>query len=329
MTDVVDISTEQVEAAEPIPAYGEGIYIGPDCTHATVRKRIFAMEAAGVDLTGFTFRREKSNKDYVPEWKNVDLGVTLDRNYAKRVSALVRGLRTMLGRRDTLMRAKYIYARNFDNIMLALMAKRLSGSKAKLVYEVPDVQEFFFGDSLRAKVFRWLERRILARLDLLVASSPGFISGYFEPVQGYKGKSFVWENKLLADQMGQLPSEAELNAQRPQTGPWILSWHGTLRCPQSMKILSKIARRLGPKIKIYMRGKPVDYPELFEQSFAGLKNVEFGGEYTLPDDLAEIYGPAHFAWCIDYFDPDGNWDFNTKGNQNKSENIRKFLELQI
>ena len=27
---------------------------------------------------------------------------------------------------------------------------------------------------------------------------------------------------------------------------------------------------------------------------------------TLPDDLAEIYGPAHFGWCIDYFDPDGN-----------------------
>ena len=306
MAGMIEMESHQAIRPGVKNSYGSAIYIGPDCTHATVRKRIFAMEAAGVDVTGFTFRREKSNKDYVPEWNNVDLGITLDRNYKKRVAALWRGLKILLSHKDTLKSAKYIYARNFDNIMLGLAAKRLSGSKAKLVYEVPDVQEFFFGDSRRAKVFRWLERRVLARLDLLVASSPGFIKGYFQPTQKFKGKSFVWENKLLADQMGELPSEAQLSAMRPAPNPWVISWHGTLRCPETMKILSEVARRLPEKVFIYMRGKPVDFPELFEKSFDGLKNVQFGGEYTLPDDLVDIYGPPHFAWCIDYFDPEGN-----------------------
>ena len=286
--------------------YGVGVYIGMDCTHATVRKRIFAMQAAGVDVKGFTFRRKRSNADYVPEWDNVDLGLTEDRNYGKRVLALKSALGIMLEHKQVLREAKYIYARNFDNILLGLAAKRLSGSKAKLVYEVPDVQEFFFGNSPRARLFRGLERRVLARIDLVVASSPGFIRGYFEPAQGYQGRTFIWENKLLADQMGELPSEDALNAMRERPDPWILSWHGTLRCPESMKMLAEIARRLGPRIKIYMRGKPVDYPELFENSFQGLENAEFGGEYALPDDLTEIYGPAHFAWCLDYFDADGN-----------------------
>ena len=300
---VLDTTKFPLEAEEKTKS---AVYVGMDCTHATVRKRIFALQAAGMDITGFTFRREKSNKDFVPDWNNVELGVTLDQNYGQRLKALLGALRILVGRRETLRAAKFIYARNFDNAFMAMAAKFLSGSKAKLVYEVPDVQEFFFGTGMRAKIFRALEKFMLKRTALVVASSPGFVTGYFQPMQDFDGKYYVWENKLLADQLPQLPDIEALNNNLPKPEPWILTWHGTLRCPKTMEILSEAARRLGPKIKIYMRGKPTNYPELFRERFETLENVEFGGEYTLPDDLEEIYGAAHFTWCVDYFDPEGN-----------------------
>ncbi len=284
----------------------EAVYIGPDCTHATVRKRIFALGAAGMNVTGFTYRREKSNKDFVPDWNNIELGVTLDQNYTQRLMALLGGLKTLVSHGKTLRQAKFIYARNFDNAFMAMIAKWLTFSSAKLVYEVPDVQEFFFGSSRRAKIFRFLEKILLSQTALVVASSPGFLSGYFEPMQKFTGKSYVWENKLLADQLPDLPDVGDLIDKRVKPEPWVLAWHGTLRCPKSMEILSQVAARLGPQVKIYLRGKPTNYPDLFHECFDGLDNVEFGGEYALPGDLEEIYGQAHFSWCVDYFDELGN-----------------------
>ncbi|MFC7292570.1 glucosyltransferase [Hirschia litorea] len=290
--------------------YGNGVFLGHDCTHVDARKRTMALESAGVKLKGFFFRREKNNADYQPEWDNVELGVTVDNNYAKRVPALLKGLKILVNHKKDLRAAKFIMARNFDMMFIGMLAKVLTGSKAKLVYDIPDIQEFFFGTGLKGKVFRGLEKVILNQISLLVVTSPGFVTGYFEKYQNYKGKHFVWENKLLSEQMGNMPSPEQMNVHRAKVGddntPWTVCWHGTLRCPKSMGILAETAKRLGNKVKFYLRGKQTIYPELFEKTFAGIENVEFGGEYRTPDHLEEIYGPAHFNWCPDYFDPDGN-----------------------
>ncbi|ACT60576.1 glycosyltransferase family protein [Hirschia baltica] len=290
--------------------YGKGVFLGHDCTHVDARKRTLALESAGVELKGFFFRREKNNADYQPEWDNVELGITADNNYAKRVPALLKGLKILVDHKQDLRSAKFIMARNFDMMFIGMLAKVLTGSKAKLIYDVPDIQEFFFGKGLKGKVFRGLEKIILNQISLLVVTSPGFIRGYFEKYQNYNGKHFVWENKLLSEQMGDMPTPEQMNAHRvkPEEGvsPWVVCWHGTLRCPASMKILADTAKAMGSKVKFYLRGKQTIYPELFEQTFSGIENVEFGGEYRTPDDLEEIYGSAHFNWCADYFDPEGN-----------------------
>ncbi len=290
--------------------YGKGIFLGHDCTHVDARKRTMALESAGVQLKGFFFRREKNNADYQPEWDNVELGITVDNNYAKRVPALLKGLKILVNHKKDLREAKFLMARNFDMMFIGMLAKVLTGSKAKLVYDIPDIQEFFFGKGIKGKVFRGLEKIILSQISLLVVTSPGFVTGYFEKYQNYKGRHFVWENKLLSEQMGEMPSPQAMNVHRQKVGDddtlWTVCWHGTLRCPKSMAILADTAKRLGSKVKFYLRGKQTIYPELFEKTFAGIENVEFGGEYRTPDHLEEIYGPAHFNWCPDYFDPDGN-----------------------
>lgn len=284
----------------------KGVYLGPDCTHTDARKRTLALEKAGVDLTSFMFRRVKSNADYKPEWNNIELGVTSDKNYLKRLPSLLKGLMILVWHGHKLRQAKFIMARNFDMMFLAFLAKILSFSGAKLVYDVPDIQRFFFGTNKRGRGFRALERILLKSTSLLVVTSPGFVRGYFEPVQKYSGRYYVWENKVLAEQLPDLPPIEDMNAMRDAEGPWVISWHGTLRCPKSMRILAEVARRMGDDVRIYMRGKPTDYPDFFDHTFRNLDNVEFGGEYRLPEEFLDLYGQAHFSWCVDYHDPEGN-----------------------
>ena len=98
-------------------------YIGPDSTHSTVIKRITAFMGVGVDVLGFTFRRKVFNADYQPEWRNVDLGQTVKRNYFARIPKLLKALSIIRKHREELRTIDYLYARNFDNVMLAIAVK--------------------------------------------------------------------------------------------------------------------------------------------------------------------------------------------------------------
>ena len=209
--------------------YGVGVYLGPDVTHVDARKRTLALELAGVDLTSFMFRRRgKNNADYVPEWRNIELGITEDRNYSQRVKALAAGLKKLVDHRDLLREARFIMARNYDQLSLAVSAKKLTGTKAKIVYDVPDVQEFMFGTGAKGKFFRSSERSFLNAVDLLVITSPGYLRGYFKPVQGYDGPVFIWENKNLSEQIGDLPPPEQIEANRRPPMPGF--WPGMARC---------------------------------------------------------------------------------------------------
>ncbi|MBT56227.1 MAG: glucosyltransferase [Mameliella sp.] len=283
-----------------------GIYIGVDATNPTLILRIRSFLRAGAELTAFTFRRHKFNTDYQPEWANVHLGDTVDRNYLRRLPALGRALWRMLENRQTFRAAQFIYARNMDLLFLGLLARWLTRSKAALVYEVEDVQEVFFKKTVSGALFRWLEGWALKRIDLLVVMSPGFLRGYFEPVQGYQGRHFVLENKL---QLGDLPETPTPSGRvwEDITDRWVIGWFGTLRCPRSMALLEEIAEALGPKVEIYTRGYPTEtgleaYLEVVDRH----ENWIYDGEYTIPDDLEQMYGRVHFSWCLDFLDPDGN-----------------------
>ena len=162
-----------------------GIYIGADATNPTLILRIRSFLRAGVDLTAFTFRRHKFNTTFQPEWKNIPLGTTVDRHYLFRLPALVGALFRLVRHARCLQAADFIYARNIDLLFLGIFARFLTRSRAKLVYEVEDVQEIFFKQTVAGAVFRWLEGWALKRTDLLVVLSPGFLHGYFEPTQGY------------------------------------------------------------------------------------------------------------------------------------------------
>lgn len=282
------------------------VFLGSDATNPTLILRLRSFLRAGVNLTAFTFRRSKFNTEYQPEWHNVHLGETVDRHYLRRLPALLGALRVLLQHRDILRQADAIYARQIDLLLVGLLARWLTGSTAQVTYEVEDVQEVFFKKTLQGTVFRWLERRALRHVDLLVPLSPGFLRGYFEPVQRYFGPSFVLENKI---QLGDRPDVPTSAGTVWETIPdrWVIGWFGTLRCPKSMACLEEIAQRLGPKVEIYTRGYPTEtgldaYMEVVNRH----PNWTYEGEYTIPDDLESMYGRVHFSWCLDFLDEHGN-----------------------
>lgn len=283
-----------------------GLYIGVDATNPTLILRIRSFLREGVKLKAFTFRRQKFNVDFQPEWDNVHLGGTVDRKYAWRLPALFLGLCKLLLHRGALREADFIYARNMDLIFLGLFGRMLSRSRAKLVYEVEDVQAIFFRKTLGGAIFRWLERWALKRVDLLVVLSPGFLRGYFEPVQNWNGPSFVLENKLQLGDLLREPTEKG-RAWEEITDRWVIGWFGTLRCPRSLILLEEIAEALGPKVEIYTRGYPTETGlEAYMEVVNRHPNWTYEGEYTIPDDLEAMYGRVHFSWCVDLLDEFGN-----------------------
>jgi succinoglycan biosynthesis protein ExoL len=296
---------------EPAPTVA---YFGQDCTDSAVIRRISSFQALGLDVLGFTFRRQKFNRSYLPRWDNVALGETRDRHYAARLFKLLRAARRIIGQRRRLAGVTLFYARNIDMALLALFARLTSRSAAPLVYEVLDVQRAFLGKSMGAKVLRWVERRVLAQSRLLVVSSPGFVREYFKPLQGYRGEWFLLENKILGPQLRALPAQAGGGGGEPlaarRDGHWVIGWFGTLRCVESLDMLARLAAALPDRLLVYLRGFPTETGlEPFLRVVDRHPNMIYGGEFFSPNDLPALYGGIDFAWGFDFLDKGGNSDW--------------------
>lgn len=292
------------------PAAEAVAFFAHDSGESTVIKRAKAFQAAGASVIGFMFHRERDKERPAPVWPNVALGATVDRNYLERIPKLCAALWTVLRHRKELVDCSIIYARNFDMMALATAAKWLSRSRARLVYEVLDVQRVFLGTGVVGTVFRWCERRLLAACNMLIVSSPMFMTRYFEPRQGYTGDWYLLENKVSA---AQLKAGAIEGARRPPPGPpWIIGWFGTLRCARSLDILNGLAAAHPDTVAVHVRGTLSEEDiskEAMLAATAGRANFRYFGPYESPRDLPEIYGQIHFTWAIDFLDANTNSDW--------------------
>ncbi len=285
-------------------------FFGHDAHESTVIKRTQAFAHNGAKVTGFMFARDRAKNMRRVACPVISLGLTVDRNYLARIPKLLVALGVTFKNRRALRDADVFYARNIDMLFLAVMSRWLSGARVPVVYEALDVQRIFVGDGMVSRVFRWAERALMARSDLLVVSSPEFVSRYFAPVQNYDGPVFLLENKICPHQ---LPEGVDLSAGvRPEGPPWVIGWFGTLRCRRSLSALSSIAERLGPQVEVHIRGIPSheDLSETkIETACAAASNMRYFGSYASPQDLSDIYGQVHFTWGFDFLDAGSNSDW--------------------
>ncbi|KRB86232.1 hypothetical protein ASE00_05745 [Sphingomonas sp. Root710] len=272
-------------------------YFVHDLHDAAVARRVSMMQAAGLDPVILGFRRSDAIPTDIGGAPVVDLGRTADARLAQRAAAILRN-RLFGGRiREAVQGCAIIVARNLESLILAVgaMGKRRS---ARLVYECLDIHRTLLGRRWTHRLIQSIERAYLRRIDLLITSSPAFLSNYFLPRMDPVEPPLLLENKVLRI----MRPSTRPNLVREAGPPWTIGWLGMLRCRKSLEILTSLVVGSAGRIKVLIAGKPA-YSEIedFDSAVSGIDGLEYFGAYR-PDDLAELYRRTHFTWAIDYFE---------------------------
>jgi len=286
------------------------VFFSPDVTDVSTIKRADEFIDNGFSLTVLGFRRSRYNRDYQPRWTYFELGKTADGNYPKRLILLLFSLGVIFRARGHLCGASWLYARNLDQLLLALLSKALFRSRARIIYEVLDIQPAFVRPGLRGRFLRLVERTCLGRVELLVVSSPGFVRNYYEATLGYRGKWFLLENKLHASTLPMLNTAREGILKRPPDRgryKWTVSYVGLIRGEATLELMEHVARRLRDDVLFKFHGilTTVD-PRKFAETIARNPNMIYCGEYVNPRDLGAVYSDTDFVWALDLENADNN-----------------------
>ena len=274
-------------------------FFGHDAADAAVRRRVQGFRDDGLGVIGFTMRRRD---DVQTDWDNVDLGRTFDGAYRQRIESIFSGAKRAAAQRDLLASADVIYARNLDMLATAFLAKRYARLKTPVIYEALDVHRLLTRKDPIGFALRRIEGALLRRTKRLVVSSPGFLENYFEVRHRGLYRPYLIENRLAAGaDYGARPGHND--ALPAGVEPLRIGWVGRLRCTRSLGLLTDLARKLGPQIRIVMHGiaSPEEIPD-FHERIQGLDNVEFKGRYRAPEDLSQIYRNLDLVWAGDFME---------------------------
>lgn len=278
------------------------VFFAPDISDVSTVKRAETFIAHGYQLLVFGFRRGNYNRDFEPSWPYTPLGRTQDRQYGRRIAALLGAIPRVVAKHRALRKAAFYYARNIDQLLLALLAKVIGRQRARVIYEVLDVQPAFVGAGWRSRLLRHVERLALRHVDLLVVSSPGFLRHYFQPLQDYRKPWFLLENKLPANFAAITGARRDSGGTRARAHGyrWVVGYCGLIRGQETLDLILRLAERLQGLVlfKFYGVFTTVDR-QAFVDATTRLSNVVYEGDYVNPRDLESIYSDLDFAWAID------------------------------
>lgn len=256
-----------------------------------------------------TLRRNNMNRDFVPDWPNVDLGPVENERFGQRILRMAASIGRMSRHRGLLQRSEVVVARNFDMLVIAWASRLIAGAGNKpLVYECLDIHGLFTRTDRVGSLMRWCERRLLGKCALVIVSSPGFVREYFVPVQSFTGPFALLENKLWFDE--QPVPRPDGPRHRASGEPLTLGWVGSLRCNESLEILLEVADRMGPDLRVRFFGNVHSHalPD-FDVRIARHPNVEYCGPYAYPQGLAMAYGACDLVWAQDLWQRGANSDW--------------------
>jgi len=293
-----------------VTAQARVLVLAPDLEDSALWRRVAMLTAGGAALRVMGFRRRGGPLVGPAEV----LGTTRNGAMVQRAGAVARAALPLLWR---LWRAEadVILARNLEMLVLARLARLMVRGEPRLVYEVLDIHRLMLGRSLLSRTLRLLERRLAAPADLIVTSSPGFVREYFRPLARLTAPVLIVENRSFdGTKPGAAPAFAAAPLQMPPPGPpegpLIIGWFGILRCTASLGCLDALTRAAPGRYRVVLRGRPArDVLADFDAVVATNPDVDFGGPYRNPEDLAAIYGGVHLVWAVDRYEAGGNSDW--------------------
>jgi succinoglycan biosynthesis protein ExoL len=293
-------------AASRSATIGTLFFFCPDFTDAPTLTRMQQFADHGYDAMAIGFRRTRYNNDYVPPWPHIALGRTADGKYGQRLRALLGALRRLFANRRLFAPASIFYARNLDQLLLALLTCLFAWKRVPIAYEVLDIPPIMTRRSVAGAILRWIERRCLRYVEALILSSPGFHRGYYDAIQRYRGNWFLLENKLHPSNAGAgRPPGHKWSSRRQQA--WIVGYFGLIRGQETFDLMTRLAERLRGRVEFRFRGilTTVDAGK-FRSVLARQPNMTYGGPYRPYQDLAAMYHDVDFAWALDLEHTDHN-----------------------
>jgi succinoglycan biosynthesis protein ExoL len=276
-------------------------YVVHDLNDAAVRRRVRMFQIGGAEVALAGFRRGETAPGQVEGVRPLDLGRTYDAKLASRALSVGRAWLDVARLEPAVAGADAIVARNLESLALAVRARDRFAPTAPVVYECLDVHRMMLAPGAAGLALRALERRLTAACELLIVSSPAFLSEYFEPFGQAPLPGLLVENKPLDDPAR--PRAIVPAGAHPIGPPWRIGWYGAIRCARSLALLSDLARKLDGRVEVVIRGRPSPavFPD-FEAAVAGAAHLTWTGPYRNPEDLATIYGGVHFTWAFDFFE---------------------------
>ena len=267
-------------------------YVMPLPSDPRINRRVRAGRELGWEQTVFSFDRDTVGRA-VEGTRLVRLGFVRHGHYGRRAGPLAGALRVLLRHRRLLRGARTLYAFGLDCLVLAVLARKLLRLDAAVVYELADVRAAMLGDGAQGHALRRLERWALAHVDLAVVTTAGYRDEYLAGAQGFPAERIrVLENKLLPP----VPAAAPRPAWKADR-PLVIGCFGLIRFQESWDALVRLAEAHPQTVHVYVRGFPMGIRG-FEDDVARCPNVEYGGAYVSPDDLASLYGRVDLNWLV-------------------------------
>lgn len=275
-------------------------YFVHELADPAVQKRMSMLRAGGGDVTLLGFDRIRGVQ--TPPHGGHVLGRTENRKLAARAASVLFAIPRAQRLASLWRGADLVIARNLEMLLLVIALTRLQKVRPRIVYECLDIHAVMLGKSILSSMLRALERACLARVALVVTSSPAFERRYFRERQRFAGEVLLAENKVLA------PSTPRKLSRR-EGPPWVIAWCGVLRCARSLRMLRAAADAGQGRVRVELWGAPaLDQIPDFHDLVAGSAHLAFKGRYE-PEDLSAIYANAHFAWAVDFYEAGGNSDW--------------------
>ena len=256
------------------------------------------LKAGGAEVKVAGFTRVAVAPRHIEGCEASSLGRTRDGHLLTRVGSVAMVAARLKRLQDVLDGCQLVLARNLEMLLLGSMARKRYAADAALVFECLDIHRLLLRDGLPGRLLRAMESRLVKGADLIMTSSPRFVSEYFKPRHPTVPIRLI-ENKVLLPDFGSVRPEQDARRAGP---PWKIGWFGMLRCRRSFDILASVARQCGGDLEVVIAGRPSpnEFPD-FEGLVARSPHVTFTGPYRF-DELPAMYDSVHFCWAVDYFE---------------------------
>lgn len=273
-------------------------YLVHDLSDPAVHRRVRMLKIGSAQVVVIGFRRTPERPKDIDGCETIDLGQTKDGEFLERIGSVASVALRLERLQNLVSGCRVVLARNLEMLFLATKARRRYAPSAALVFECLDIHRLLLRGNLSSRVLRWIETNLVNDVDLIVTSSPRFVSEYFKP-RNFNRKIKILENKVLLSDYG-----IGRQSQPPRSSgpPWKLGWFGMIRCRRSFEVLRSVAREADGNLQVRIAGRPSpkEFPD-FERLLAGAPHVRFTGSYRF-DELPSLYGNVHFSWAVDYFE---------------------------